>query len=46
SCQAVSEVVQLNAEFDEYRWVRSDELVRYDLNVETVKTFAHLGLIT
>jgi len=46
SCQAVSEVVQLNAEFDEYRWVRSDELVRFDLNVETVKTFAHLGLIT
>ena len=46
SCQAASNDVVLNAEFEEYRWARQDELGDYDLNVETVKTFSRLGWLS
>jgi nucleoside triphosphatase len=45
SCQAESDPVQLNAEFDAYRWVKPEDLPAYNLNVETIKTFTHLGLL-
>jgi nucleoside triphosphatase len=45
SCLASSDAVTLNSEFEEYRWVKPEELNDYDLNLETARTFARLGLI-
>jgi len=42
-CLAVGDVVTLNPEFEQYAWVPQASLGEYDLNVETVKTFTHLG---
>ena len=42
-CLAVSEMVTLNPEFEEYVWVPQDSLGGYDLNLETIKTFTRLG---
>lgn len=46
SCLASSDTVKLNSEFEEYCWVKPDGLKDYDLNLETVRTFVRLGLIT
>ena len=45
SCRAASSPVQLNPEFEEYRWVKAQELNHYDLNLETRKTFLRMGLM-
>ena len=46
SCRAASQKVQLNAEFEEYHWVNPEAVKDFDLNVETVKTFTRLGLMS
>jgi hypothetical protein len=46
SCQAKSESVRLNTEFEEYRWAKPEAVKGYDLNLETIKTFTHLGLLS
>jgi nucleoside triphosphatase len=46
SCQAQSEFVRLNAEFEAYWWVKPEAVKGYDLNVETIKTFTRLGLLS
>jgi nucleoside triphosphatase len=43
ACQAASSAVRLNDEFEQYAWVRREELAGFDLNVETAKTFRRLG---
>ncbi len=45
SCLARGDAVTLNSEFEEYCWVNPVKLKDYDLNLETVRTFARLGLI-
>lgn len=45
-CLAAAGEVALNSEFEEYAWVPPDSLRGYDLNLETVKTFTRLGLLT
>lgn len=42
-CRALSEEVQLNEEFSEYRWVAEDEVSALDLNEQTIDTLARLG---
>jgi nucleoside triphosphatase len=42
-CNAVSDRLELNDEFVEYRWVREDEVADMDLNSETVDTLERLG---
>ena len=44
ACRAASSPVQLNPEFEEYRWVKAQELQNYDLNLKTRKTFLRMGL--
>ena len=44
-CRAAGEIVTLNPEFEDYAWVAQDDLGKYDLNVETVKTFSKLGYV-
>lgn len=44
-CLAVSENIQLNEEFVEYAWAALSEIVNYDLNAETVKTFIEMGIL-
>ena len=43
SCRASGEAVQLGEEFEEFAWVRSADLRRYDLNEQTRDTFSRLG---
>ena len=45
SCQAASQEVRLNSEFEDYRWVKPEAVKDFDLNVETIKTFTRLGLL-
>jgi nucleoside triphosphatase len=45
ACRAASSPVRLNPEFEEYRWVKAQELQNYDLNLETQKTFLRMGLM-
>jgi predicted amino acid dehydrogenase len=45
ACLAENLVVNLNAEFEAYAWVCKEALARYDLNVETLKTFRRLGFL-
>ncbi len=45
ACRAVSGAVRLNDEFEQYAWVRREELAGYDLNLETRKTFQRLGWV-
>jgi nucleoside triphosphatase len=45
SCQAESAHVQLNPEFEEYAWVKAENLSNYDLNFETLKTFRRMQLL-
>lgn len=42
-CNAVSDRLELNDEFVDYRWVREDEVGAMDLNTETVDTLERLG---
>jgi nucleoside triphosphatase len=42
-CTAVSDQLDLNEEFVEYRWVREGELGGLELNAETVDTLERLG---
>ena len=42
-CTAVSDRLDLNEEFVEYRWVRDGELGDMELNAETVDTLERLG---
>ena len=42
-CTARSEVLHLNEEFSEYRWVAEEEVAALVLNEETVDTLARLG---
>jgi nucleoside triphosphatase len=42
-CTAVSDRLDLNEEFVEYRWVREGELGEMELNAETVDTLARMG---
>ncbi len=42
-CTAVQETLRLNDEFEEYRWVKEDEVDSLELNEETVDTLDRLG---
>ena len=44
SCHATGEKVVLGEEFEEYAWVRGEDLDKYDLNEQTRGTFIQLGL--
>jgi nucleoside triphosphatase len=44
-CRAAVETVTLNPEFEQSAWVASPSLDKYDLNIETVKTFTRMGLL-
>ena len=43
SCRAASEAVHLGEEFEEFAWVKSADLDKYDLNEQTQDTFIRLG---
>ena len=45
SCLASNDEVNLNSEFEQYRWVKPEDLKNYDLNVATTRTFERLGMI-
>jgi nucleoside triphosphatase len=42
-CVAVNDEVVINEEFEDYAWVKVDDLKRYDLNRATRKTFIKKG---
>jgi nucleoside triphosphatase len=44
SFRATDPQVQLNPEFEEFAWVKAKDLLSYDLNVETVKTFKRMQM--
>jgi hypothetical protein len=44
-CRATNDVLVLDSEFTESRWVPAERLVGYDLNVSTRETFRRLGLL-
>ncbi len=44
SCRALNNEVRLGEEFEEFAWVKSDELPKFDLNEQTRDTFAQLGI--
>ena len=41
-CRAIEEIIRLNEEFNEYRWVAEDGMREYDLNPETLDTLDRL----
>jgi nucleoside triphosphatase len=43
-CTAASTDVSLNDEFVEFAWALPSDLLKYDLNRETINTFAELGM--
>ncbi len=43
-CLAIGDAVTLNPEFERYAWVPQDLLMKYDLNIETVKVFHRLSV--
>ena len=45
SCQADSDKVKLNMEFEAYAWVDSPALRDYDLNSATLETFRRVGAL-
>lgn len=45
TCQAKNKVVTLNDEFEEYAWVRKEDLPKYDLNEATRITLKQRGLL-
>mgnify|MGYP001768631215 CR=1 FL=1 len=45
TCQAASQPVHLNEEFEAYAWASPPELASYDLNQQTVLTFQRRGLM-
>jgi nucleoside triphosphatase len=42
-CKAVSESIQLNDEFVDYRWVSEDKVSNLELNQETIDTLGRIG---
>jgi nucleoside triphosphatase len=44
-CHAANRDVVINEEFDEYAWVRPEDLAGYDLNAATRVTFAAKGFL-
>jgi nucleoside triphosphatase len=44
-CTVESSSLRLNEEFTEYAWVQPGQLVAYDLNAATRKTFTAMGLL-
>jgi nucleoside triphosphatase len=45
-CLATSPAVQLNEEFEAHGWVNPGDLGKFDLNLETARTFTRMGLIS
>lgn len=45
TCRACSEIIKLNAEFERYTWTSTNSMNKFDLNVETRKTFQRIGVI-
>jgi nucleoside triphosphatase len=44
TCRADSMDVVVGDEFEAYAWVKSEDLANYDMNEETKRTFAEMGL--
>ena len=44
-CIAANREVHINDEFQAFAWVKPEDLVKYDLNVATVKTLKLKGLL-
>lgn len=42
TCQAQTNKVQINDEFEDYAWVSLDQIFNYDLNIATRNTFSEL----
>jgi nucleoside triphosphatase len=42
-CKTLTDSVIINDEFEEYAWVKPENLKNYDLNVATVKTMSKKG---
>jgi len=42
SCIAQNEKIKLNDEFSEYRWVKKEDFMTLDLNVETIDTLVRI----
>ena len=45
NCLAKNKNIRLNDEFDEYAWVKPEELCNYDLNPATMGTFKRKGYL-
>lgn len=43
NCATHSTTIQLNHEFSDYRWVKPEDLMELDLNVETIDTLEIMG---
>ncbi len=44
-CVSANRDVKINEEFQDYAWVKPEDLVHYDLNVATRKTLRLKGLL-
>jgi len=44
SCHALSEEVVIGEEFEQYAWVKGEDLGKFDLNEQTRDTFIQLGV--
>ena len=44
-CVSANREVKINEEFQDYAWVKPEDLVHYDLNVATRKTLRLKGLL-
>ncbi|HDX2529556.1 TPA: nucleoside triphosphatase NudI, partial [Escherichia coli] len=44
-CVSANREVKINEEFQDYAWVKPEDLVHYDLNVTTRKTLRLKGLL-
>ena len=44
-CVSANREVKINEEFQDYAWVKPEDLAHYDLNVATLKTLLLKGLL-